>query len=309
MRWWHIKYTAIFESQTTLKYVDNWLVYCDNEVTEISIKTGTVGISDYAFINCKSLTEIIIPEGVLYLGNRAFMNCDSLQSVSYPDTLQYIGDYSFHYVYGDKEITIPAGVSYLSPYAISSSSHIVGRNNNPLECINVDSRNKYFKSVDGVLYTKNMKALVKYPPAKCDENNRYIIPDGVTEIKSYTFYSCDNLEKISIPESVVEISGYYALFTGENITIYGYKGSAAEEYVNNHDSATLTFKSLGELSKNVAGDINNNGEIDITDAVLLQKYLLAVIPFTEEQWIIADMNNNSVDVFNLVLLKRELLNM
>ncbi len=68
---------------------------------------------------------------------------------------------------------------------------------------------------------------------------------------------------------------------------------------------------LGDLWKPytyVKGDVNGDGVLDIADIVLLQKWLLAVPDTYLSQWQAADLcKDNRLDVFDLCLMKRELL--
>ena len=58
----------------------------------------------------------------------------------------------------------------------------------------------------------------------------------------------------------------------------------------------------------VSGDVNADEELNILDAILMQKYLLCMEALTAEQCSAADLNGDGcVDVFDLALLKRELL--
>ncbi len=58
----------------------------------------------------------------------------------------------------------------------------------------------------------------------------------------------------------------------------------------------------------VKGDVNGDGELNITDVVLLQKWLLAVPNTHLSQWQAADLcKDDRLDVFDLCLMKRELL--
>lgn len=43
--------------------------------TAITIKDGTVGITDYAFENCSGLSSVVIPDGITYIGYYAFSGC------------------------------------------------------------------------------------------------------------------------------------------------------------------------------------------------------------------------------------------
>lgn len=64
-----------------------------------------------------------------------------------------------------------------------------------LESINVDINNKSYKSINGVLYSKDGERLIQYPPAKKDT---IFTVKGVTEICDFAFYSesCDNRKKL-----------------------------------------------------------------------------------------------------------------
>lgn len=58
----------------------------------------------------------------------------------------------------------------------------------------------------------------------------------------------------------------------------------------------------------IKGDVNGDGELNITDVVLLQKWLLAVPNTHLSQWQAADLcKDERLDVFDLCLMKRELL--
>ncbi len=91
---------------------------------------------------------------------------------------------------GGKEVHIRKNVSAISPYALDDDN---------VTAFTVDSENKYFKAVDGVLYTKNGKRLVRYPSGR---KGSFSVPDTVGFIAQYAFRGCSNLTNVSIPESV-----------------------------------------------------------------------------------------------------------
>ena len=85
--------TALLKNQTTTeKYADKWVVECDYDAKNITIKKGTVGIADSAFEDCTSLTGITIPDSLTNIGYRAFYSCSSLKTITIPDSVTYIGD-------------------------------------------------------------------------------------------------------------------------------------------------------------------------------------------------------------------------
>lgn len=67
----------------------------------------------------------------------------------------------------------------------------------------VDEENEYFKSIDGVLFSKDGKRLIMYPAGR--DNTPYVIPEGTEYIEKFAFYVDSLPERIEIPESVKEV--------------------------------------------------------------------------------------------------------
>lgn len=58
-------------------------------------------------------------------------------------------------------------------------------------------------------------------------------------------------------------------------------------------------------SKTVIGDVNADGELTVADAVMMQKWLLAVPNATLTDWKAGDLcEDDRIDVFDLCLMKR-----
>lgn len=70
-----------------------------------------------------------------------------------------------------------------------------------LKRITVDPENPYLKDIDGVLYTKDGKRLIKVP---CQKTGTYIVPEGVEEIE-LTAFQYSRLDEVILPESLKEI--------------------------------------------------------------------------------------------------------
>ena len=60
-----------------------------------------------------------------------------------------------------------------------------------LENINVSPDNPVYKSIDGVLFSKDGKKLIWYPPTK-NEGKSYTVPNSVKTIASRAFYQAKN---------------------------------------------------------------------------------------------------------------------
>ncbi len=171
-------------------------------------------IHDSVFKDCTSLVAVSTPR----LSSYMFQGCTSLENVTVLNKSQSIGSYVFDGCTSLKSITIPESIRNIDDAAFDGCTN--------LESINVNSENKYFNSVDGVLFEKET-SLLRYPTGKKDAiytvpngtysinmesccNNKYIesliIPDSIGFIGEDAFAGCDKLSEIRIAEGAEGIS-------------------------------------------------------------------------------------------------------
>ena len=138
-----------------------------------NILDGQKIITDYG-ISAKG--HLVIPneiEGlpVTSIGDEAFYGCSSLTSITIPNSVTSIGDEA---LCGCKSLT----------------------------SITVTSGNELYQSLDGVVFSKDLKELLICPAGK---SGHYTIPKGVTSIGDWAFSTCSRLTSITIPDSVTSI--------------------------------------------------------------------------------------------------------
>jgi hypothetical protein len=128
-----------------------------------------------------------------------------------PNNVEFIAEYAFWEsdVY---EIYIPSSVVDIGSTYIRDDYY-----SDRLSIIDVDKNNKYYQTIDGNLYTKDGKTLLRYAPG--NDSTSFVVPDFVESIGEFAFYACDSLESIIIPESVVNI-GDRAFAYLDSVTIY-----------------------------------------------------------------------------------------
>lgn len=141
------------------------------------------------------ITSVVIEPGVTTVGDYAVIRCGNLKSVSIPDTVTRLGESAFA-LSGLTSVTIPKGVTSLSDTPFSGSDKMTE--------IRVVNDNPSFCSVDGVLFSKDKKALVEFPGGKAGS---YTIPNTVTNIKGGAFLWCI-LSDITVPSNVRNIGEY-----------------------------------------------------------------------------------------------------
>ena len=67
----------------------------------------------------------------------------------------------------------------------------------------------------------------------------------------------------------------------------------------------MAVPSVPAVIEKIAGDVDQDDTISIADLVLMNNYLLGTQTFSEEQFKIADINNDTfVDVFDMTELRK-----
>lgn len=90
--------------------------------------------------------------------------------------------------------TIPASVGKIGRYAFGHCFK--------LAAINVAEDNPFYKSIDGVVYSKDGKTLVLCPAGR---TGNFTVPHHATSIAPYAFYSCKKLNSITLAQGTTEI--------------------------------------------------------------------------------------------------------
>lgn len=145
--------------------------------------------------------------GALYDVDGALLRYPSAKQnarVEIKDGVNRIGEYALRNCRYIKELIIPESVSVIGTGAFIGCKL--------LENITVDADNQSFKSVDGVLYSKDGSFLYLYPMGR--SNSSFDIHDGVTTVFNYAFYSCENLKNVTLPEGVLIIAANTFAYSG-----------------------------------------------------------------------------------------------
>lgn len=131
---------------------------------------------------------------------------NSIEKIIVNSGITSISEYAFYGFNKAYEIFIPESVAKIDYTSLIDCDSLVK--------IHVAENNRNYISMDGVLLSKDKKALVKYPKSK--KEGKYIIPTGVEVIEPYAFDKCVELQNIVIPNSVLSI-GMYAFHRCENL--------------------------------------------------------------------------------------------
>lgn len=148
-------------------------------------KVSAIGMN--AFTGNNVITDLVIPEGVTTLNWYSFNTCRNLETVTLPDSLEFIDSWAFERCSKLKTINVPANVTRINGGAFAQNSSMTS--------ITCDPANKNYVSVNGVLFTKDMKELVAYPGGI---QGGYTVPATVNHIGDAAFYGALGLDSVTI---------------------------------------------------------------------------------------------------------------
>lgn len=143
------------------------------------------------FLGCTNLATLVLGEKMTEIGAYMFSGCIGLTSVTIPDSVTSIGYEAFEGCIGLTNVMIGNNVTNIKNRAFYNCGS--------MEAFAVASGNPVYKSVDGLLLSKNGKTLLH------GVNGDVAIPDGVTSIEEKAFARCIGLTSVTIPASVTSI--------------------------------------------------------------------------------------------------------
>ena len=119
---------------------------------------STIGSNAFCFKT--TIHSLTIPGSIREIEQNSFYDCTNLSELTICEGVAIIGPWSFRGCTGLKDVVIPASVRTVGTGAFANCSS--------LTAINAAEDNLAYCTVDGVLYTANMKTLCQYPAGKTE---------------------------------------------------------------------------------------------------------------------------------------------
>ena len=200
----------------------------DSEPYAIEVVNGVTELESYIFENMQCVVKVSIPASVKKIEGGIFSKCRYLEYISVSPKNNYYCDIDgvlydkdkTELVYvplhtNIKSLKIPEGVKKfwwsdtvagrgIKNITIPKSINEIGDVITPegyqnLESIIVSDKNESYCSEDGVMYDKNKRAIICFPPAS--KMKSFTIPKTVCEIESWL--ASENLINLTIPENLL----------------------------------------------------------------------------------------------------------
>ena len=261
----NITYIGLYAFDGTAYYnnSDNWtngVLYLgtyllkanENVPATYTIREGTTLIADSAFAYNETITAVTIPDSVKYIGLNAFESCPKLTTATIGNGVKIIGDYTFYDCASLSNVTLGNSIEAIEQCAFS-------------DCIGL----------------KNIT-----------------LPGSVKTIGYSAFYYCTELASINLTNRVTSI-GYEAFEGCEKLTDVYFEGKEDEwtnidvaEYNDAFLNANIHYIYTPDEPTVVFGDVDSDGAISASDALLILQYSVDKIVFTAEQTKAGNVNSD-----------------
>ena len=239
----------------------------NKKIKKVIIKDGVTSLPEEAFAGCLKLKEISIADSVKSIGACAFMQTD-LREITIPNSVKKLGNSVLSSCKKLTKVKMPGNVKIIygsdeyfpvfqfdvdSPVKtieLTSSLNLEIFMYLSAENIVVSKIDPKYTSIDGLLYTKDGKSLVRIPNLR----KKAVIADGCEEFCTTAvewagdddgdpYMGCEDLKTIVLPESIRTIN------TKKHLTHWGTSSYAEEHHTDKTDYISFTI-----ANKNMPGE-------------------------------------------------------
>lgn len=231
----------------------------NKKIKKVIIKDGVTSLPEEAFAGCLKLKEISIADSVKSIGACAFMQTD-LREITIPNSVKKLGNSVLSSCKKLTKVKMPGNVKIIygsdeyfpvfqfdvdSPVKtieLTSSLNLEIFMYLSAENIVVSKNDPKYTSIDGLLYTKDGKSLVRIPNLR----KKAVIADGCEEFCTTAvewagdddgdpYMGCEDLKTIVLPESIRTIN------TKKHLTRWGTSSYAEDHYTDKTDYISFTI--------------------------------------------------------------------
>lgn len=189
---------------------------------ELPVRLTTIGAS--AFQNCYNMQTLTLPEGLTKIGESAFRSCRSLTAIALPSTLETI------------ELTTEATQDTIGDKGACSVFFGCAA----LETLTIPESNRYYGTIDNVLYQKAEKTTIDaennevttyvavtllYAPQRKAGATDVVTPGTVTKVNAWAFFANQKVTSIAFDdiadgvEFTIEENAFYGAATLTKVSL------------------------------------------------------------------------------------------
>ena len=280
-----------------IRKVDNQLILgCNNTILPEDIH----GIDDNALKNLKGLTNIVIPGLVTSIGEATFHLDTELTSATLPNHLTSIGERAFGACVKLSKIDIPGSVTTLGEGAFYSCQALTSVIIPPLVTTISKMLFSGASNLASVTLPNTITDIEQEAFYNCQSLTSIVISDQISAIGNYAFYGCSNLTAVTIKKASPLSISDNVFSNRSNAILYVPKGSKPAYQIADYWNEFKEIRELGDEFQQ--GDVNNDGQVDTQDAILVIQRYLGETPSVFSEGM-SDMNNDgNIDTQDAILI-------
>ena len=263
--------------------------YKCSSITNVKIPDSVISIGDLTFLGCSNIRNIDISNSVTSIGAMAFSNCSSLTSVEIPNSVITINEYAFYACTSLKSVIIPNSVTSIGACAFSYCDHLAIVYSYIIDIFDINT-NVFDGCNENVTLLVPHGKLIIYRATQGWSRFKYI-EEMKADVLDFTFLlACNSLGSVSVNGVIGFTNKIYSVDINEDavntfvftpkdncklaqVCLNGFDITLSVE--NNTLKAVIPSKSQMVVTfATEAGDMNNDGKIDISDVVLLVNLIL-----------------------------------
>lgn len=274
-----------------LRYAQH-LYLNDTEVTDLMIPDGITSVGNYAFLGWTALTSVRIPNSVSSIGDNAFNGCTGLTSIYIPNSVTEIGQVAFEGCTALKSVTLGnaittiglsafSGCTALTSITIPNSVTDIGASafSGCTSLLNATLGNAVAHIGGGAFWNCSALMSIKIPNSVtdiginafngCTELSSVTIGNSVTTIGKNAFQNAPSIETVTCKSTTPPSWSDQSMFTTNvynHAELHVLKNAERAYETNLYWGQFLTI--IGDASEDnpPPGDVNGDGEINISDA-------------------------------------------
>ena len=265
--------------------------YSDGVYTFEKTEYNTAIITDCSSTDSAiEVPEFVLGYPVVGIGDYAFLNNSYIESVALPISLYSIGEYAFANDPGLLNVTIPRWCDTIADTAFWNSPNVV------ISCY-TDTAAQAYAEAHEIPYI-----LLDAPVPKTDISTAAVM----LEAEAYRYDGTEHFPAVtvSLDDVILDPETDYTVAYADNqatgtatVTVTG---------AGNYEGEATAYFAI----RNVLGDSDGNGEIEVVDATLIQRRLVDLtVPDPDRIESVGDVDGGGLDITDATFIQRFLVGM
>lgn len=264
-------------------------VSCFNNCSKLdsfTIPQGIESIGNFAFMSCSELKVLVIPPSVESIAPNAFFGCANLTIYGWDDTYaqQYAKDFNINFVsYGEYiEPTYPPVTTEVRVTEVTTETVFVEGTQNTTSYVPADKDDNTESTFD-TNFTDPAETIVNTDMTQGQTTTA--VADKTDPYESvHTTIVTDPCETV-VGTEITQVTTTTAVVDNTGLT-EGKKPSSFQDTTTENSSQPTA----PAVNKDMLGDVNGDGKVNIKDATLIQKFAAKLIDLTDDEKLRADVN-------------------